>query len=151
MELLNINKKNIFFILIVSLFLVACKTAKNSFNYSTIDDTDNTSFKVKVSELDIYIPQVKILNYDESELKSVFYNIFKNRFDIIFNGNKFYLFSEFSNKYELYDKLIDSLENKNFKLIPNQLKKQLIKTLKAKQVKLVNFVFYFLLTAFLKT
>ena len=83
MELLNINKKNIFFILIVSLFLVACKTAKNSFNYSTIDDTDNTSFKVKVSELDIYIPQVKILNYDESELKSVFYKIFKNRFDII--------------------------------------------------------------------
>ena len=34
---------------------------------------------------------------------------------------------EFSNKFELSDKLIDSLENKNFKLIPNQLKKQLIR------------------------
>ncbi len=125
MELLNINKKNIFLLLIVSLFLVACESTKYNFNYSTIDDTDNISFKAKVSEFDIYIPQVQILNYDESELKSFFYKIFKNRFDIIFNGNKFYLFPEFSNKYELYDKLIDSLENKNFKLIPNQLKKQL--------------------------
>ena len=86
MELLNINKKNIFLLLIVSLFLVACESTKYNFNYSTIDDTDNISFKAKVSEFDIYIPQVQILNYDESELKSFFYKIFKNRFDIIFKA-----------------------------------------------------------------
>ena len=125
MELLNIYKKNIFLIIIVSLILVACQSAKNNFYYSTIDDTDNISFKAKLSEIDIYIPQVQILNYNQSEMKSGLYKFFKDRFDVIFNVNKFYLLPEFSNKFELSDKLIDSLENKNFKLIPSQLKKQL--------------------------
>ena len=72
------------------LFIVACESSKKSFFYTTIDDTDNISFRAKESDLDIYIPQVQILNYEESELvKKNVYNIFKRRFEIIFNVNKF--------------------------------------------------------------
>lgn len=126
MGFLNISLSNVVFYFFGITILVACKSSENNISYPIIDETYNEGFKISESDLEIYLPHIQIYNYDNPDgLRENIINSYNSRFNKYFTSNQFYYIPDFLDKTEIGDRIIDSLENKKIKIIPNQLKKYL--------------------------
>ena len=131
MEFSNIRILRVVFYVLGLTLLIACKSSENNISYPIIDETYNEGFKIKESDIDIYLPHVQVINYETPDgLRENIINRFNSRFNTYFVSNQFYYIPDFLDRTEIGDKIIDSLENTKSKLIPNQLKKYLNKNKK---------------------
>ena len=131
MEFSNIRILRVVFYVLGLTLLIACKSSENNISYPIIDETYNEGFKIKESDIDIYLPHVQVINYETPDgLRENIINRFNSRFNTYFVSNQFYYIPDFLDRTGIGDKIIDSLENTKSKLIPNQLKKYLNKNKK---------------------